>query len=489
MIKGVTKYKNEILQYSLNLLSLLIFWGGFLRKSFNSDTIFHMVVDDADVMTRIEEGRYFVALADSILLKAGLRTTTNISITMLLTFLILAAAMWELQKIFKNWMPETQWGRVGFICGLNLAFLNVLFAEVFMFGESSVYFAIAYLAAAVGVGCYTRKKYGAMLVMYGIGVCSYQNAAVFAGIVTAFYIMLDEEMILSRRAVIRECVGIAICMGMGGLNFFSVKVLEYLSARISFSKQPGVGDMGQKLADAGRHFIRLNKSGGGIFPDLWFPLLLLLLLWGMLLYSGIRKRQLSRLLFLFIVWAGSNGLLYVIPMLQERFSLPPRLSFCFFLTQGLMLAVSYQLSMGGLQNFITFMGISYLIIHLLFADFVVTNRFVSNTLDEVYVNMMYQEILKYERETGITVTKLGVIKDGYAPDNYEEVSYVTDQINERILGTATFSLIQIMTDRVFERIEIPQPIYDKYFRDKDWDYFDLGQQLVIENDEAYWCIF
>ena len=182
-------------------------------------------------------------------------------------------------------------------------------------------------------------------------------------------------------------------------------------------------------------------------------------------------------------------MLYVIPLVQEEFTLPPRLSFCFFLVQGFLLAVACKLSADNLKNLITFIGGSYLIVHLLFADFIVTNHFVSNTLDKVYVNMVYEEILKYESETGITVTKLAIIKDAYAPNHYEEVAYSTDQINERILGTATFSLIQIMTDRVFEEIEIPQQVYNKYFKDKDWDYFDLRQQLVFENDEAYWCVF
>lgn len=489
MVKAITKYKNFILQNCINLLLLLLCWGGFLRKSFNSDTVFHMVVNDADVMTRIEEGRYFVALSDFILLKAGLRTTTNLSITILLTFIILAMAMWEMQKIFSNWMPEAPWGKAGFICGLDLVFVNVLFAEVFMFGESSVYFAIAYWAAAAGVRCYAGKKYAGMLILYAIGVCSYQNAAVFAAIVIAFYIFLDEEMRLSFRAVRREAAGIVICMGMGLLNFLSVKVLERLGIGISFSKYPGTGDIGEKLADAVGHYIGLNKSGGGIFPNLWFPFIFALILWCVILYSCIRKRQLSQLLFLFIVWAGSNILLYVIPLVQEEFTLPPRLSLCFFLVQGLLLTVACKLSADNLKKLITFIGGSYLIVHLLFADFIVTNHFVSNTLDKVYVNMVYEEILKYERETGITVTKLAIIKDAYAPNNYEEVSYATDQINERVLGTATFSLIQIMTDRVFEEIEIPQPVYDKYFRDKDWNCFDLRQQLVFENDEAYWCVF
>ncbi len=134
----LTKYKNSFFQYGTNLLALLIFWGGMLRKSFNSDTVFHMVVEDADILTRIREGRYIAALGDAVLLKFGLRTTTSISITILTTFILLGLTMLVIQDLFAKWEPEGEWEQAGFRIGLDLVFLNVLFAENLMFGESSV---------------------------------------------------------------------------------------------------------------------------------------------------------------------------------------------------------------------------------------------------------------------------------------------------------------------------------------------------------------
>ena len=489
MIDLIGKYKKVLWQYSVNLLLMLVFWGGYLRKSFNSDTVFHMVVDDADVMTRIEEGRYIVALSDFLLLKLGLRTTSNISITMLITILILAMAMWQLQDIFRRWMPDEPWEKAGFFLGLNLVFMNVLFSEIFMFGETSPYFAIGYLTAVLGIKCYIQKKYLFMLIMYGVAVSSYQNAAVFAAIILSVYIFMDERSNLSWHAAIREIVGVAICMGMGAANFLSIKLLERLNERISFSKYPGIGDWADKFSDAFNHYIKLYRSSDGLFPNLWFPLAFTVILWSLIIYSCIKEQKLSRLLFLFLVWLGDNILLYVIPMLQEEFFFPPRLSFCFFLIQGLLLAASYEINIDFLKRIATLSGVFYLIIHLLFADFIMTNHFSSNMLDEVYVKMMYEEILRYENETGITITKLAVIRDIDAPDSYEEITYATGQINERVLGTASRSLVQIVTNRSFEWIEVPQSVYDQYFKDKNWDYFNLNQQLVIREDEAYWCVF
>lgn len=485
----MTVHKDRMGQFGINLLSLLIFWGGMLRKSFNSDTIYHMVVEDADILTRIREGRYIVALGDAILLRCGLRTTTSISITILATFILLSMTMLVIQGLFVAWKPEGRWAQAGFWCGLDLVFLNILFAENLMFGESSVYFAIAWLAAAVSARCYARKRYLAAFVTCMIAVCAYQYAAVFAAILVAFYICMDEDMHLSVRGILREAAGVAICMSTGVLNLLSIWLLERLNIIPSFSKHAGIGDVGEKLSALADSLVQLHRDGGGIMPDLWIPLLFVVGIWSLIIWSCYKKRDFSRLSFLLIVYLGSNLLLYVIPMMQDEFSFPPRMAFCFYLIQGTLLAVAYGVCTKESCKALTWCGGLCLIVHLLFADFIVTNHFVSNTLDQVYVNMMYEEILKYEQETGITVRKLAVIDDTYAPDQYEEVAYAQEQINERTLGTVTYSIIQVMTGRKFESVEIPQVIYDSCFAGKDWDYFDLEEQLMIEGDTAYWCIF
>ena len=138
-----------------DFVSLIIFWGGMLRKSFTSDTISHMVASDADVLVNIEQGRYVKALGDYLLLKIGLRTTTNLSVTILCSFILLTLAMVILQVVFSQWEPTDLMEKVLFNATINFWVYNVLFVENLIFSAVSIYFALAYLGAAIGIACYS----------------------------------------------------------------------------------------------------------------------------------------------------------------------------------------------------------------------------------------------------------------------------------------------------------------------------------------------
>ncbi len=476
-------------QILINLLMLLVFWGGMLRKSYNADTVYHMLSGDADVLCNIEAGRYVIALGDFLLLKLGVRTTTDLSVTMLVTFILFAVAMEVNKRIFKRWQPEGGCLRLCYICGIHLVFLNVLFAELLMFSEYCVYYAIGYLLAALGVIRFTRRKYLSMFLLFALAASTYQYTMIYAAILIAFYVCLDHQGEFSLKASMEELVGIGACMGVGGLNLLSVKMLEKLEIIKSFGKSAGVGDVGEKARMALAHLARFLKDSDGIFPNLWLPLLFSLALAAFIIYHCAIEKKAGKLPFIFLVWLGSILLLYVIPVMQTEFSFPPRMSFCFYLVQGMTAIVACTVCREKMQKLLLACCGGYLTAHLLFSGFVVTNHFISNTLDEVYVTMMYQEILKYEKETGITVDKLAIAKDAYAPDHYLEVGYTSGQINERTLGTVTNSIVWKVTGRRFENLEIEEEIYDQHFRGKDWACFDLSQQFFIEDDTAYWCIF
>lgn len=481
--------KNRLPQYLLNLAVLFIFWGGLLRKSYNYDTVYHMVVDDADVMTRIRGGRYAAALIDYVLLKLGLRTTSNISITILLTLFVLAAAMLILHELFACYMPDNKWAKAGFYCGINLVFLNVLFAESLMFSEYSIYYAFAYLTAAAGVMYFKKKKYIPMFLMYALAVSFYQNSVVFAAILSAFYIFLDEKMLLSVKAFLREMAAVVICMAFGVLDLLSIRVLERFNIIPISGKVSGMGNMKEKLFAAAANFVSLNKSAAGLLPPLWLPLLFAGIVVIAIIYSRIKERSLSGILFLLIVCFGSYMLLYIIPLASVELYCPPRLTFCFFLVHGLLLVTSFVMSNKALHKLLGIIGCLYLMLHLLFSSFIIADHFVSNALDEVYVNMLYEEINKYESRTGIEVKKLAVIRDIDSPSFYGQVSYVSGQINEKTIDAVPISIIKVVTGKELTKIDMPKNIYEQYFKDKNWDYFDLDEQLVIEDDTAYWCIF
>lgn len=487
-MKKWVKYQSLLQRYGLNLLMVLLFWGGMIRKSFNGDTLSHMLSEDADVMVNLMCGRYFIALGDYLLLRLGLRTTTNLSVTMMIALLILAMAMLEIQSIFRRWVPDNLWAQIGFYGGINLVFLNVLFAEPLMFSECGVYHVIAYFAAALGAKYFIENRYILTLFMYAAAVSFYQNAVVFASIIIAFYICLDEDMVLSRRMVFRETIGIAVSMGMGVLNFLCIRILDKLKI-VPIFQSAGIGDFGEKLSMVSNHLIRIYKDCGGVMTSNWFPLLFILGVWGLIVYSCIKERKYSRFLCLFIVWLGCNILLYIIPMSKSAIAFYPRLFFCFFGIQGLLLVSAYAFCGNSVHRLLTLGGVLYLTVQLLFVHFIVSDHFVSNKLDEVYAKMVYERIVEYEEGTGNSVTKLAVMRDIDSSFYYHEVSFTTDQINERALPIAPVSLIYAVTGREFEKLEVPGSVSQQYFDNKNWDYIDLDEQLVIEGDTAYWCIF
>ena len=103
--------------------------------------------------------------------------------------------------------------------------------------------------------------------------------------------------------------------------------------------------------------------------------------------------------------------------------------------------------------------------------------------------MAYEKIEKYERDTGNEVVNLCVINDIDAPPYYDEVNYTSDQINERSIGILSVSIMEVVTGRRFNKVEMDEDVYKNYFEDKNWDYFDPEEQIVIVGDTAYWCVF
>ncbi len=493
MIKQMwEKYQSYFIEFAGNFLCLLVFWGGMLRRSFNADTIFHMVVEDADIFSRIEAGRYVVALGDSILLKLGIRVTDNLSIVTFLAFVLFAFAMMTIQQTLQAWMPEKPLYKFGYYMGVNLVFLNVLFAELLMFGEFCVYFGLGYFVASVAVWCFLRRKYVKAVIALMIAVCTYQYTVIFAAILIVFGLCLQYEGELSWKAIWHEIVGIGFCLLMGGANLLSVKLLEKFGLINEFGKHGGVGNVKEKLKGAAISFINLNRSSADILPGLWVPMLFTIGLLALIIYSCIREYKYRKILFIMLVWGAGNLLLYVIPLLQEDFAFASRMSFCFYLVQGMLVVTAYAFCNITSRRLITIGCIGYLVIQLLFSDYVVTNHFISNTLDEVYTNMFYQEILKYEDETGNRVTKIAYKRDAYCPHYYDEVEYNSSEINERALGQVTNSLVRVVTGRNFENLDMTEDEFERYFKDfqdKNWSYFDLSEQLVIDGDTAYWCIF
>ena len=127
---------------------------------------------------------------------------------------------------------------------------------------------------------------------------------------------------------------------------------------------------------------------------------------------------------------------------------------------------------------------------------IAVNHYISNDRDEACAELVLDEINMYEENTGNTVKYIATCTDESFDRYYDNVYYTYGQINERVSGIVSYSLLiykdkmQRNTDEVrFEKAPMKSGIYEKYFKGKNWDNLNLSQQMVIEGDTAYWCVF
>ena len=518
----IKKNKLIIERYFINLCVLILYWGNLLRKSYNADSAAHVYSKDADVFINIGDGRYVIALCDHLLLKLGIRTTDNISVTILLTLMFFACSMTILQRIFKEWEPSEVLPKISFNAFVSLVFLNVLFSENLMFSEYCIYYGIAYLAATLGVLLIKKNRLIPALLFFIIGTFTYQFSAIYGAIAAAFLMLLSSDFKWSVKAVISEIKAVMIPMAAGVINIITIKIVGMINIRYAFRKSVQSGGLADRIKDAFASLIDLNRGGYGMFPDLFFPAIFGIIIISITVVLFIRQGRAKDLSFYLVVLIGSFILLYVIPIMNSELNFPPRMAFSFFQIQGLLGAAYYAVSGSAhkeetgnpgvgvetgtqhqtdaptqrqqgteqaTQSLVLAACFGYMFIHLIFAEFITTNHFVSNTIDKIYAEMVVNEIEKYEERTGIEVKNVCAEKDINSTFAYDEVSYHRDQINEKIMGQATLSYIEVVTGRHFDWCPISQEIWDEHFTGRNWDVFDLSEQLVFDGDTAYWCLY
>ncbi len=506
-MKMMNKLKTSLPRYILNLMALTVFWGGLLRKNYNADTVAHMADPAGDVIVRIRFGRYVIALLEKIQVETGILCTDHLPVTILITLMICALTLTMLQLLFEKdlgFRTDTILQKAGLMICFSLVYLNVLYSEFLMFGEFCLYMAIAYAFIMFGVVFYVKEGIAHKItgaVFFLLGVFTYQNAAVIGSMVLLFYYMLKHDFKWSKEAVRDEFFAAVVPFGAGVINLITVKIVAAINPLYQFFRPIGVGSISDKIAEACVNFYSLNKDSYNLLPRVFLPGLLNLGMIVMIVYLLIKRGDKAGVGYFATAYILSLALLYILPIMNSPFTFPPRLAIFFYLLQGLTGATLMWL-MGKegsgkpdpatLRTVFSIVLVGYLWIHLIFVQFIITGRYISNNLDNVYCRLTLQEIEKYENSTGVTVQNLCVFNDDDAPAYYRESSIHTYQINERIIGQATCSYMEAILGRHFEPLhieDVPADIYSKYFEGKDWEFFDPDEQLLIVGDTAYWCVY
>ncbi len=476
--------------FLMDYLILFLTWSGMFQRSFNCDTLFHLMRPETDIIGRCEGGRYLSGLTDYILYQFGLTTADHTGITVFAAVFLLAVSVWLVQWGFRGEIScDTLYGKFAYYAVTALMFCNVLFSESLMFGECALMFGLAYLFASLGIVLFTKGNYGAAFFLFLCSAMEYQVGVVYAAMILSVWIFLHNRYRITLRTVVQELVCGLITFGAGLLDMMSISILVKTGILEKAEKGAGIGDFAGKIGICAENFASLLTDCRGLLPRVWLPLLLLLLACGIVLRKfAAEKNGMAALYFLLLV-AALILMIYVLPMAQISCMTYPRLVWVFYVMQSMLLLVALRCTGERGKVLMCYACCAYLAVQVMFCHIIVTNHMTSNTLDKTYVAMFCRQVEKYEAQTGIRVEKLAVANDTDCPPGYHNVSYKTDQINERALGIVTNTLVNAVSGRTFEKVPMDGEVFRTYFEGKNWDWFDAEEQIVILGDTAYWVIF
>ena len=485
------RWKGLINRYIVNAAVLVIAWGGMFRRSFNCDTLAHMVNTEQDMAIMMSHGRYLVALQDWLLYQVGLSTTTHTGITAMAEVVLLALAVCILQHCFevKIGKPSGIYENLAWIFISSLFFSNVLFAESFMFGECALMFGMAYLLAAAGIWAFTGKRYGLALLLFLLSTMEYQAAVIYAAIVLSAWIFIDSECRITVRTILMEIVCGLMTIGSGVLNIISLSLLAKLGLVMEAGRSADIRNLTEKAAICLRDLGQILVDSRGLLPKICLPLLMLCIAAGAVIWKFWKEKRFYAIAYYILLVAGMLAMVYILSMTQYDTRTYPRFIWTFYVVQAMLFLIAFWIMSKKGREVLCYICGAYLLIQILFCNIIVSNHMVSNTLDKTYAMMVYEKIVEYEEETGQEVKKLAVANDIDCPFSYNNVYYKTDQINERALGTVSNTMVNIVSGRNFEKIPMDETVFRTYFADQNWDYFDASEQLVIIGDTAYWVIF
>ncbi len=496
MIKEKTGLQKLITPFLATFVLVILAYQGFYRFGFGSDTMIHYLNPLINIESELTYGRYISYLIEIACYKVGVILPNQYRAFYLLFIVASAVTAFIYQQIFVTTLEKKniELTPVSEYMGraiLSLPFISTLYAEYFMFPECFVY-SLGFLFSAIAVYFFSKNKYSFSVLFLLLAACTYQITVMVSAIYVLIYIVVDGNFVLTKRMFTKGLIISICCVGAGFLNYLAMTAVFKLGLFPDTPKTLSDESMIQSIKRVIFLFISFLKNGVGLVP---FPLANLIALVLAIVFMFICKKN-EKEIFATYIFAGAIVfvLALAIPIIQSN---APRVIFVLYAALGCMLFLAF-VQLDGKAKLVMQIAVMITVLLQIFAcQQIAVNHYISNAEDIDCARAVLSAINTYEKESGNTVKTIAVCFDKKSDNYYDNVYYTLGQINERVAHNVAYSLLEYVnkldtgtTELRFEKSDLDgMKIRDTYFKDKDWNCFDVFEQVVIEGDTAYWCVY
>ena len=511
--------KSFLSRWAVNTMGMLLFFAGFFRPGFGADTIGQAYMPLININAAFQYGRYLTYVLDIIAYRLGYSMDGQYKTTYLVFILMLALSVTIIQQIFLRVLWGHSFLLVSGIWAVSMMPLaNVLFSEMYMFPEAMIGYSLCYVTASLAAYliCRTggRKGWITGIIMIFVSCMFYQNGVFFAAILVLLYFYLDQWTSFGqssdsfRNYFLRSAAVVAAACAAG---FINIKMQEFLQ-KTDIGKGAGKDKYFGINADCFRMLAYYLKTFFAtslqLLPRLYLPLLFLLLSDVLIILVLVKQKRYLQILMTLFTQFVMFGLACSIPLLMEEIHFAPRIIFLIYEALAADACMAFAVLQSGsdasdadkdhgadrrfrMARLLAGACALFFALQAFFTVQIAENHALTNRQDLIYAALIQQKIRKYEAKTGNKVKKVAAVRDEISAHYYEGIYYTWEQINERVMGMSNVSLLCYTAEdgRKFEFADMDEEVFNTHFKGRNWDEFDVDEQVIIIGDTLYWCVF
>lgn len=496
----IEKNRRKELLYTLFAIfgCLMIAYLPFMQTHYSSDS--YANANGIDVAIHLRNGRVVTYFVQSLFNLIKFNPVNHQAITVGTFICILTLSVLLIYREIVTYVQDSLQKKVVILGGLLVVYINVFFAEWFLYVESLTSFSVGIILVTAAAAYASRginiKNLIISCLFLMCALNMYQLYIEFFLVLSLLIVYVRFEGRLKQEALICSMA----VVGEGAIASVLTIILHPLLIR-GFGMQPpdrmATFNIQAILANAkeifrGQEAIWSNSLG--------------------LLPQGLLLGTIFILIILFLIQRGrdkdANGIVYgflallFVPMIifaphiiSTMVWMAPRTIVGIFHVVTVLLIM---IGVGGQKekkDICVVIAASIMCIYMLVSMYsingIIVNNIAANHLDEALAVQIERGIQEYQGETGVAVTKIAAVNDESPTYIYDGVRYVSHDMNIRglVVQWAGVELINHYCDREYQKVEMPDDIYDTYFRGKNWDYFDLNEQAVFDGDTLYLAMY
>lgn len=504
-VKFRNLFSNNVMKcFSFFLCIYGVTYSLFFHNVYTSDHVMASfnLIEPRGIIHYLSGGRYVNYLIDRfyiILSKIGVTHTNNNQWVLQGVFILfLSLASKEIYMLFCEKKHNLDYKLLLLI---SIAFVNPFIVEHFVYHGAEL--GIAIWISIVGVKKFHEKKYLFSFLLVFTAVCTYQSyIALFLIYATGvwFCIYCDK---MSKTAIFNylKLLALALIAAISNVVILKLSLITGIiddevrpMAIISSEKGTIIGGIIGKIAGVLDTFRATMISTMNMLPKgvLVGVIIGAALLVGLHFYR--EKKKCVCLLIYVITILIIHLYPFALAMIMGTIYLPQRVIWPIFASCSIGLIIAYKLLKGS-KYIPPFLGLVIVFGIVLFfkTQTSILDMYISNSLDYYYAEMVQEEIIEYEEESGYEITDVYVMHATDAEYCHYQLMHMDYGITyTRKIQAQSFSDVEwlnFVNDEKYIKHEMSNADQETYFKKDTASVFNASEQLHFDKNNMYWLIY